>query len=726
MEYIMKKNVLTFLLCGLMLTPAIAADNLLSNADFEEAQPSVLFGAEFTDWTFGGKIAIETNDIHHGEKALRTEEVSRLRSLQQTVDMQTEVTGQEFTLTIHYKVLSANAGDLFLNSAWNFRYPQQGTPHDSLNLNQPLPVGTGWQTLTVTTTKPEDATSLLVSIGVKKDVLVIFDDFSLTRTENLQPWYTVMPEKVSPARCNIGDSVLMTTLTIRQGNITTPVALDIRGKNRDMFRLEKTQVSLAEENVKLWYAPTAVGNHEAMLITDCEQALSHNTTLTLRGTASDSTFSPEIHITPASLPLFSAKAGTQTKDSITITSLNCVEDIIVRCDNEGDNAAFTVSTSLLPRNMSSTVHITFAPRKAGNYAATISVSSRNATQQQLRVTGVATEGDPEQQDWATAFTWDMSKPQALLQENFDNINHNKTLLINGWQNVVLSGERPWLGFSDTNNDSEHCAKVTAYTFGETASKPCEMWLVTPALDYKNAKNQVFTFRVRGDYLFEGQSASLKLNFIDATVPDDIFFQDLEVAMPNTSDQAGDWLDFQVNLTGQENIPDIFFMAFQFTGNSGNNGAAVYLIDDVSWGRDDLPLITTDSTHIIATVSPNRPVDFQISVTGKNLTEDIAVTIGGANKSKVEVLPHSLPAEGGTITARFQSDQEGVHEAYLRIRSRGAVDVYIPIIILVKQGADIQDITAPSASPYRIVLHHGTLRILTPAGTYSLTGQRLAL
>lgn len=719
----MKKAFLLLALAAFTLPVMAEETNLLENGDFEEAETNFLFGAEFTDWTFGAGIAIETTDVHHGEKALRTTEVKQLRSLQQSVDLQADITGQEFEMTIHYKVLSANAGDLFLNSAWEFRYAQDGTPHDSLVLNQVLPIGEGWQELKVKTTKPKDATSFLFSIGVKTGVLVIFDDFSFTRTENQQPWYTVMPETISPARSNIGDEVLMTTLTIRQGNITTPIQLSVTGANSDMFRLEKTEVTQPEETVKLWYAPTVVGNHKAMLITDCSQALNDNKTFVLSGVASDSTLKPEIHINPATLPQFTAKAGTQKRDSVVVTTLNCTEDLSVSCLNDGDGNAFSVNTTLLPRNMEAKTYITFAPRKAGTYTATIYWSTKGAQKQQMRLTGVATEGDPEQQDWATTFTWDMSHPATLLNEHFDNTNHNKTLKLNGWQNVVRQGTRPWWGFEDRNNDNEHCAKATAYIGGEKDSTMYEMWLVTPALDYKNAKNQVFTFRVRGDNLLQGQSAKLQLYFIDATDANDIFFQDLEIAMPNTADQAGDWLDFQVNLAGQTLIPDIFFMAFQFTGYSGSNGAAVYLIDDVSWGRDDLPLITTDSVQIVAVAEPNTTIAFPVMVTGKNLTEDITVTIGGNNRSKFEVAPATLPKEGGALAVGFQSEEKGVHEAYLRIRSRGAVDMYIPMAVLVQLQTAVDDIPTDRTTAAQLIWDSGTLYIRTATGKlYNLTGQ----
>ncbi len=705
---------------GLTL-PTHAADNLLSNGDFEEASTNFLFGADFTDWSFGAQIAIETADVQHGEKAFRTVNVSQTRSLIQQVDMQNEVVGQEFELTIHYKTITANEGDIFLNSQWDCVPAQTGTPHDSAKLNQVLPLSSEWKELKFTTTKPTNGTTFNVSIGVKRGAIVLFDNFTLTRTENTQPWFTVLPEKINSTYCNIGDSVLMATLTVRQGNLTTPVRLEVTGTCRSDYKLEKTQVTAAEETVRLWFAPTTIGIKKGNLIIECDEALSSNTTRTLHAVATDSTLTPEITLSPESLPAFSAKAGETREDTITVTAMNCVDYVRVSCQNAEVNGAFRINTSFLPRNAESKICVTFNPSQPGSYSATLTFTTEGATTKTMTLTGTATEADKQAADWSTDFSWDTSSPLTLLKENFDTVSHNKTLLLQGWQNVVRQGARPWWGYTDTNNDGERCAKATAYIWGQTDSTLYDMWLVTPALDYKNAKNQVFTFRVRGDYVRDGQSAKLQLYYIDATDPKDLYQQDLNIEMPATEDQAGDWLDFQVNLAGQENIADAFFMAFRFTGYSGNNGAATYLIDDVSWGRDDLPLLSADSAHIIATTGLNEKKIFAVTVQGKNLTEAISVSVTGNNASKFKVAPATLPSLGGVLGVEFQSDQEGVHEAYLRIRSRGAVDLYIPMAVLVKANTAIDATEAPR-STHRIVLRGHSLYIETPNGTYSIDGR----
>lgn len=547
------------------------------------------------------------------------------------------------------------------------------------------------------------------------------------------PHYTVTPEKTDTAKTTVGDSVLVAEFTIQHHNITRPTTMYIGGPHRDMFVLEKESVAGDGGTVKVWYKPTKVGKHTGYFNTDNPEATADNKNIKLNGIATDAANPPSLTVTPIILPPFHAMVGEKMSDTVYVTSANCTENIsITVAHNEG--AAFTINGSELPKNMDSVkTVITFAPVKAGAYSSVITWSSNGAPTRTMIVTGVAIDKPQEQPDYDTAFVWKQDTVLCLLRENFDALtalNHNKPLSIDNWQNIVLQGTRPWWGYEDRGSFGgpveERCAKVTTYGYqNSNTDKQCEMWLVTPALDYKNAANQVFTFRVRGDYLHEGQSAQLQLMYIDATDTADVIMQDLEIAMPNTADQSGDWLDYQVNLTGQTTVADTFFMGFRFTGVGGAEGAAVYLIDDVSWGREDLPLITTDSTQIIATAQPNEVKAFPVVITGKNLTEDITITVAGSNRSKFKVEPTTLPAEGGILAVGFQSDEEGVHEAYLHIRSRGAVDVYVPIAVLVKQQTAVDDVNTPDTTATRLVIENGNVYIRTANGKrYTLTGTEM--
>ena len=208
------------------------------------------------------------------------------------------------------------------------------------------------------------------------------------------------------------------------------------------------------------------------------------------------------------------------------------------------------------------------------------------------------EDDPTEDPdtWATAFDWNLSNPLKLLNEPFDEVSHNKPIHLEGWQNVAAANARPWWGFDETKTQifegDGKSAKATAYQYAQESTGDWEMWLVTPALDYKNAEGKIFAFSVMGQYLGEeGNEAKLEIYYIDATNPANVFFQDLTeyFDIPATSDENEIWRTFYLDLAPfSATVADVFFMGFHFVGPNGNEGAVTYYIDDVSWGRTDLP------------------------------------------------------------------------------------------------------------------------------------------
>ena len=163
------------------------------------------------------------------------------------------------------------------------------------------------------------------------------------------------------------------------------------------------------------------------------------------------------------------------------------------------------------------------------------------------------------------------------------------------------------------------------------------------------------------------------------------------------------------------------MAFRFSGNSGQTGSATYLIDEVSWGRTDLPAISADSAIIRLITQPEKIEAIALNVEGKNLTAPISIAIGGSNPSDFTITPSSLPAEGGVLGVGFQSAEVGVHEAYLRLRSRGAADVYIPMAVWVQATTEVGS-TEVANGHARLQLQDGHILIVTEKGTYTILGQ----
>ena len=71
------------------------------------------------------------------------------------------------------------------------------------------------------------------------------------------------------------------------------------------------------------------------------------------------------------------------------------------------------------------------------------------------------------------------------------------------------------------------AKVTPYDskVADGEETPLHTLLVTPALDFKNSTSKMFTFRVRGDYLQDGQADKLELCYIDMLDGETALFKD---------------------------------------------------------------------------------------------------------------------------------------------------------------------------------------------------------
>ncbi len=191
----MKKTVFTILF-GLLLMPAMAQEkNLLENGDFEIAQEKNFLGTnrvEFEDWTYDGGmevLSIEKNDVKKGTQVLK---VNGAKMAKQTASLSQDVrlvvlgdtVGQAYELTIHYKTITANEGDIYLNSVWEFDGKEDYPAHDADRLEQVLPNSTEWREVKVNTTLPVGGTTLRVSVGMKKSVEVLFDDFSLVRVSS--------------------------------------------------------------------------------------------------------------------------------------------------------------------------------------------------------------------------------------------------------------------------------------------------------------------------------------------------------------------------------------------------------------------------------------------------------------------------------------------------------------------------------------------------------------
>lgn len=587
------------ILCALMTE----AQNLLADGGFEKGRVNAMFGMQWDEWTCGARTEAATDDKIEGNQSMRFLEAGSAGKVQQEVSMTTEADGQKFTLTIHYKVLSSNTEQpISLACVWESS--RDGLlAHDEDILTQTLEVSNEWKEVVVTTTKPAGASKLHVGIAYTKKTLLVLDDWSLVRSEasSTEPYMTVTPTSVPQVSANVGETKTAATFTVRQGNLDAPVSVELAGKDAAMFSIDKQSLSAAEETVTLTYKPTAAGSHTAYVYFDPTKNTEFFQSVKITAVASQPGATPEITINPTSLPHFTCAAGETVTDTVRVNAINCTNNVEISLINKGDQTAFTINNSLMPANIQDGLSvITFHPLEAGEYSATLWYQTEGGQACRIDLTGTATAGGGSTDTFATDFIFDNKNARALLVENFDEVGHNTPLVLEGWQNVVKAGSRPWWGIDKVNEEDMHCAKATAFVSDQADNTEWQQWLVTPALDYKNATNQVFTFRVRGDHLFDEMTTSLTLYYIDAIDAEDVYMQPLEVGIPATADESGDWVDIHVNLTDQETIADVFYMAFLYKGPSGVDGAPTYYVDDVTWGNPETQIMQTKTSALQAT------------------------------------------------------------------------------------------------------------------------------
>jgi len=496
------------------------APNLIANPGFESyTHQSAVFPFpeldEFADW---GKTGYSTNaektDVYGGSVSLKlgtTAASSIYQVITGLTDDDYEANAQ-FVLTLHYKVVSlSSGGSVSIDSYWEHATEFEGLKtHDAEKLQRVLSdtVQSEWQTLVIETTRPAKAKSFMLQLTAKANCYVLFDDFSFVYKKKETPYIIVTPDKLDPVYADIGTEKAFTTLKIKQGYVTSPTTFRIASSNEAdiaQFKISATSMAETESELELiiTYAPTSKGVHEANLVFDNKN---HTTILpnmiALKGTCIDPSLPPSVTVTPTTLPVFETVVGKDVKNTVHITTRNCTDWVYLKIDHI-KGVGFTISdaSGLVGKNDDRDISLTFHPVEEGECQSTLTVYSQINEFDPIVVTlnGKAEAKSEGNIDWLTEFKWDLSSPRKMLNETFDGITHNETVVIDGWQNVAALDQRPWWGFDEDKTSPKRgdgkYAKATSYQYGISSTGTWTSWLVTPPLDYKNAEGKIFTFSV---------------------------------------------------------------------------------------------------------------------------------------------------------------------------------------------------------------------------------------
>ena len=415
-----------------------------------------------------------------------------------------------------------------------------------------------------------------------------------------EPVITITPEKITQAAGALGKTVEVATIHVSAQNMKYATTFELAGKNADQFSISQSTVEKGstETDIVISYTPTEVAVHKAYLMVNCPSIEDYYKTINFSAYAIDEQNPPTITLNPTALEPFTAKVNETSEQTIEVTTANMPDYTYVKVKDAGQ---FILSNTMLLRNMANTVKITFQPKAEGTYSTALVFSALGMEDVEVPISGVATGETQEEPKEGVDFVLSDENPLTELTETFDNIDRNKPLALDRWTNSAIVGTRAWWGYSfpdyDQESPNEKVAKVTPYDskMESGMGEPVQMMLVTPPLDFKNAKNNIFTFRVRGDYLQDNQTDKLELCYVDITEGEPYIQPLTECRMPCTKDESGKWYPYTVDLTGQQ-LADVFFMAFRFTSTRGCDNAATYYIDDVTYGRETSGISTLDMTE----------------------------------------------------------------------------------------------------------------------------------
>lgn len=414
-----------------------------------------------------------------------------------------------------------------------------------------------------------------------------------------EPAITITPEKITQAAGALGKTVEVATIHVSAQNMKYATTFELAGKNADQFSISQSTVEKGstETDIVISYTPTEVAVHKAYLMVNCPSIEDYYKTINFSAYAIDEQNPPTITLNPTALEPFTAKVNETSEQTIEVTTANMPDYTYVKVKDAGQ---FILSNTMLLRNMANTVKITFQPKAEGTYSTALVFSALGMEDVEVPISGVATGETQEEPKEGVDFVLSDENPLTELTETFDNIDRNKPLALDRWTNSAIIGTRAWWGYSfpdyDQESPNEKVAKVTPYDskMESGMGEPVQMMLVTPPLDFKNAKNNIFTFRVRGDYLQDNQTDKLELCYVDITEGEPYVQPLTECRMPCTKDESGKWYPYTVDLTGQQ-LADVFFMAFRFTSTRGCDNAATYYVDDVTYGRETSGISTLDMT-----------------------------------------------------------------------------------------------------------------------------------
>lgn len=289
-----------------------------------------------------------------------------------------------------------------------------------------------------------------------------------------------------------------------------------------------------------------------------------------------------------------------------------------------------------------------------------------------------------------------------LEEYFDGQRHTRGINLGGWQSFASLADRPFRGWEQKNKSTqaveETCAQISFFnSLDKNDQREQEAWLVSPLLSKTKAQSMYLTFRLRYELPTEDGKEQFGVYILTPDGQGSVKPQVLDISklllVPDMEPER--WYDYCVDLSKVDGlkIDDYFYIAFtMYSPHGGTTTSLTFMVDDVTFGRTDLPVIKANPEQINFTFKPNLPCPAQtIQVSVEHPKKEVTISLVPSKlKEEFKLSALQLPAEGGNLAVGFSTKKTQDRAAALLLQTRGGVSKLVRLLAQKDNGVEILD------------------------------------
>lgn len=214
----------------------------------------------------------------------------------------------------------------------------------------------------------------------------------------------------------------------------------------------------------------------------------------------------------------------------------------------------------------------------------------------MTVAGFSACSNSEDEDLPTGGDGGEGGPSVVVKDTiyqFNNIEADYTPiseLCPGWTHEIISpsdDDRTWqskIFTNKTDNSVDKYIQATAHdSTDKNAGLAYDWWMISPALNVKDAAKKIFSFYSEGSYW----QASTKLEVYVLNEPKSTASskEKLDVKIATSADGNFKWVaSGDISLEGKG---DIVYIGFHYVAEGGKSKSTTYCIDDFAFGRNQV-------------------------------------------------------------------------------------------------------------------------------------------